>query len=424
MNTLIKDAFVLLGEGIVKQTDIGICDDKILYIGDIPEKWQINATIDGKDKFAMPGLVNAHTHASMTLLRSYADDMALMDWWKNHVWPVEAKMKKADIYWGAMLAAAEMIKSGTTAFADMYSDMEQVAKVVIESGMRAVLTRGSIGMAPNGQTALRENEQLFIDFHNTAEGRLSVMFGPHAPYTCPPDFLRQVVSIAQKRNGEIHTHLAETKKEVADCLAQYGMTPTELLEDTGILSCGVLAAHCVHLSEHDIELIAKYKVRVAHNPGSNMKLASGIAPVPDLLRAGICVGLGTDGASSNNNLDMLEEVNLAALLHKVNTLDPLAVPAGKALQMGTYNGAVALGFSDVGRIKPGYKADIILLNMNSEAWYPRHDLISLLVYSANSSSVDTVMVNGKVLMEHRNLLTLDEERILYEAEKRAKDLIK
>ena len=425
MNTLIKNASVLLPDGTVKTADIAVAGDSIAKIDTIGSEWQADTIIDATGKLAVPGFINAHTHASMTLLRSYADDMNLMDWLEKEIWPVEAKMHAQDIYWGAMLAAVEMIKSGTTTFADMYGpDMGEVAKVAADSGMRAVLCRGIIGVAPNGMQALESNKQLYKDYHGAANGRITVMFGPHAPYTCPPDFLRKVVAAAQEVKAEIHIHLAETKGEVENCLKEYGRTPFGLMEETGVLDCGVLAAHCVHLTDEDIALMAKYHVRAAHNPGSNMKLASGIAPVPDLLRAGICVGLGTDGASSNNNLDMLEEVNLAALLHKVNTLDPLAVPAGKALQMGTYNGAVALGFSDVGRIKPGYKADIILLNMNSEAWYPRHDLISLLVYSANSSSVDTVMVNGKVLMEHRNLLTLDEERILYEAEKRAKDLIK
>lgn len=327
MNILIKNANVLLADGKVKIADIAIKDSEILAVENIPETFKAEKVIDGTDKLATAGFVNAHTHVSMTLLRSYADDMKLMDWLENKIWPIEAKMKKEDIYWGAMLGIAEMIKSGTTTFADMYGDMDQVAQACIDTDIRAVLSRGIIGVAPNGNQALEENKILFRDFNNANDGKITVMFGPHAPYTCPPDFLQKVVKVSEKYNGEIHIHLAETKGEVENCLKEYGKTPIALMEKVGILDRGVLAAHCVHLTDEDIQIMKKYNVRVAHNPGSNMKLASGVAPVPQLLKAGVCVGLGTDGASSNNNLDMLEEINLATLLHKVNTLDPLAVPA-------------------------------------------------------------------------------------------------
>ena len=425
MNTLIKNAFVVCPDGNVKQADIAVTGNKITAIGKPPENWQADTTLDATDKLAVPGFVNAHTHASMTLLRSYADDMKLMDWLQNQIWPVEAKMVSDDIYWGAMLAAVEMIKSGTTAFADMYGpNMERVAEVVETSGLRAVLSRGLIGVAPTADESLASNVQLYKDFHGTANGRITVMFGPHALYTCPPDFLRKVTAEATKLGAEIHIHMSETKGEIEDCLKQYGKRPFAHVAETGLFECGTLAAHCVHLDDEDIDIMKKYHIRAAHNPGSNMKLASGIAPVPKLLQNGICVALGTDGASSNNNLDMLEEIQLAALLHKVDTLDPLAIPAFQALQMGTENGATALGFSDVGRLETGYKADITLFDMHSAAWYPRHDLVSLLVYSANSNSVDTVMVDGKILMEKRQLLTLDEERIFYEANRVAMRLTK
>lgn len=423
MNILIKDVNAILPEGVVKQTDIGVKDDKIAFIGDVPADFTADKIISGKDKLATPGFVNAHTHVSMTLLRSYADDMQLMDWLENKIWPIEAKMKKEDIYWGAMLGIAEMLKGGTTAFADMYGDMEQVAQACIDTDIRAVLSRGMIGVAPNGMQALEENKELFRDFNNANDGKITVMFGPHAPYTCPPDFLRKVVAVSEEYDAEIHIHLAETKGEVENCLKEYGKTPIALMEEVGILSRGVLAAHCVHLTDEDIAIMKKHNVRVAHNPGSNMKLASGVAPVPKMLEAGICVGLGTDGASSNNNLDMLEEVNLATLLHKVHNFDPLAVPAFKGVQMGTEYGAEAVGLKDVGLIKEGYKADIVLFDMNEPQCYPRHDLISLLAYSMNSSMVNTVLVNGKVLVENKQLMTIDEEKIKYEANRCTNNLL-
>lgn len=415
MTTLIKDAAVVLPNGKTQENDIVIEVNKITSIGKAPADLKADNVINAKGKLAVPGFVNAHTHASMTLLRSYADDMNLMDWLNNMIWPIEAKMRKKDIYAGAMLAAVEMIKTGTTTFADMYGDMEQVAQMTIESGLRGVLSRGIIGVAPNGEQAFKENKELFDNYHGSADGRITVMFGPHAPYTCPPDFLRRVAEAAKARKADVHIHLSETKGEVDDCLKNYGKTPMEIMEDTGIFDCGTLGAHCVWLSDKDIEIMAKHNVRVAHNPGSNMKLASGIAPVPQLLKAGVCVGLGTDGASSNNNLDMLEEIRLAALLHKVNTLDPLAVPAFEALKMGTEYGAKAVGLENLGRLEEGAIADITLFDMSGYAWQPKFDLISLLVYSAPSNSADTVIVDGRVLMEKGELKTLDEEKIIYEA---------
>lgn len=415
MNTLIKNASLLLPDGRVTEGNLAVEGNTIAAVGDVEENWAADVVIDGKDKFAVPGFVNAHTHISMTLLRSYADDMKLMDWLETKIWPVEAKMKKEDIYCGAMLAAVEMIRGGTTTFADMYGDMEQVAEATIESGLRGVLARGMIGVAPNGQQALGENKTLYKTYHGAGEGRITVMFGPHAPYTCPPDFLRQVVDAAAACQAEIHIHLSETKGEVENCLKEHGMTPIALMESVGILARGVLAAHCVHVTAEDIALMKKYGVRVAHNPGSNMKLASGVAPVPEMLRAGLCVGLGTDGASSNNNLDMLEEVRLAALLHKVHTLDPLALPAWEAVRMGTEAGAQAVGIKNLGRLEKGALADIVLFDLRGAEWCPKFDLVSLLAYAASSRSVDTVMVNGKVLMEKGELRALDEERICYEA---------
>ena len=425
MNLLIKNATVVLPDGQTKTANIAVEGSKILAIGEAPADFIAEQTIDAKDMLAIPGFVNAHTHASMTLLRSYADDMELMTWLNDHIWPVEAKMISNDIYWGAALAAVEMIQSGTTTFADMYGPfMERVADVVTESGMRGVLSRGIIGVAPDGEKKLEENVTLYEDYNGAANGRIKVMFGPHAPYTCPPEFLKKVAAAAQRLGAEVHIHMNETKAEIEQITKQYGKRPFEYVEDTGLFESPTLAAHCVHLSDDEIAIIKKHNIRVAHNPGSNMKLASGIAPVPRLLKEGVTVALGTDGTSSNNNLDMLQEVQLAALLHKVNEYDPLAVPAFEALKMGTEYGAKAVGLDGIGRIAPGAKADIVLVSMKGAAWVPRFNEVSLLVYSGSAADVDTVICDGKVLMQHRELLTLDEEKIKYEAQKCAERLTK
>ena len=416
---IIKNTSVLRYNGDIQSADIVIENDKIAFIGHV-----VNANvlaghvknlkiIDGKGKLAIPGFINAHTHASMTLLRSFADDKKLMDWLNEDIWPIEAKMKREDIYNGAALAAVEMIRTGTTAFADMYGPcMDEVAKVVEESGLRGVLSRGLIGVV-DGYKKLAENVELFKNFHNKADGRIQVMFGPHAIYTCPPDYLKKVAEAAAELGSEIHIHMNETLDEVNGCIKDYGKRPFEVVNETGLFDMGTLAAHCVHLSDNEIEIMKEKNIRVAHNPGSNMKLASGIAPVCRLMDEGITVALGTDGASSNNNLDMLEEVKLAALLHKVDSLNPIAIPALEAIRLGTENGAKAIGLKDVGRIEKDYKADIVLYDMKDIQWQPRYNPISLLVYSANSSSVDTVIVDGKILMEHGELKTLDEEKIIF-----------
>ena len=425
MNLLIKNATVVLPDGQTKNANIAVEGSKILAIGEAPADFIAEQTIDAKDMLAIPGFVNAHTHASMTLLRSYADDMELMTWLNDHIWPVEAKMISNDIYWGAALAAVEMLESGTTTFADMYGPfMERVADVVTESGMRGVLSRGIIGVAPDGEKKIEENISLYEDYHGAANGRIKVMFGPHAPYTCPPDFLKKVAAAAQRLGAEVHIHMNETKAEIEQITKQYGKRPFEYVEDTGLFESPTLAAHCVHLSDDEIAIIKKHNIRVAHNPGSNMKLASGIAPVPRLLKEGVTVALGTDGTSSNNNLDMLQEVQLAALLHKVNEYDPLAVPAFEALKMGTEYGAKAVGLDGIGRFEAGAKADIVLVSMKGAAWVPRFNEVSLLVYSGSAADVDTVICDGKVLMQHRELLTLDEEKIKYEAQKCAERLTK
>lgn len=418
--THIRNIEYLAEDGHIATGDLAIADGRFAYVGEVPPQWAASRVLDGKDLLAMPGFINTHTHAAMNLFRSYADDMHLMDWLQQKIWPAEARLEAEDVYWGTQLAIAEMLRTGTTTFSDMYFFMPDVARAVAESGIRACLSRGMAGIAPNAETALTESASFFREYHGAADGRITVMLGPHAPYTCPPAYLERVVSMAHDLRAEVHIHLAETAGEVADCQKEHGATPMELMERLGLLECGVLAAHCVHLSDADIELMARRKVRVAHNPGSNLKLASGIAPVPRLLDAGICVALGTDSAASNNNLDMLEEVRLAATLHKASTFNPLAVPAGQALQMATSAGAAALGLGpDLGTIAPGNKADLVLWDMNGLHWQPRHDRLSLLTYAANAQDVHSVFVAGRLLLDGGELTTIDTERLRHEVQKRS-----
>jgi 5-methylthioadenosine/S-adenosylhomocysteine deaminase len=424
MAILLKNAEFLIPDGTVSAGDIVVEGTTITEMGIVSGNYEFERTIDCRNKLAIPGLINTHTHAAMTLFRSYADDMLLMDWLEHKIWPAEANLEADDIYWGTLLAIAEMLKTGTTTFADMYFYMPQVAKAVSQTGIRAVLARGMAGVAPTANQALTESEDFFRQYHKAADGRITVMLGPHAPYTCPPDYLKKVVSLSERLGAQIHIHLSETVGEVEDCKKQYGKSPIELMDELGILDCGVLAAHCVHVSQTDIQIMKSKKVRVAHNPGSNMKLASGIAPVPEMLNAGICVGLGTDGAASNNNLDMLEEMRLAATLHKVHTLNPLVIPAKEAVAMAGSSGAQALGLENVtGKLSPGYRADIVLLDTHAPHWYPQHDKVSLLAYAASAGDVHTVMVDGKILLDNKKLVTIDEEQLFFEVQRRGMRLV-
>lgn len=412
-------------EGYIENGYLVIADDLIEQVGTgaVPIG-SYDKTINGWDKVVLPGFVNTHTHAAMTLLRGYADDLPLMEWLSTKIWPLEAKLNGDDVYWGTMLAIVEMIKSGTTTFNDMYFFMGEAARAVEESGIRAVLSRGMIGTSPDGQLALEDSRQLVKRWHKAAGGRIRFALGPHAPYTCPPDYLKQVVQLAEELEVGLHIHVAETRQEVDDIIRQYGVSPVRLMLDCGVFSRPAVAAHCVHLSQDDIAILAKCGVGVAHNPESNMKLASGIAPVPLLLESGIDVGLGTDGASSNNNLDMLQEMRTCALLHKVGSMDPTVIPAYQALKMGTVLGAKALGWGDqIGVLEAGYKADMILMNLNEANMIPLYDIPANIVYAAQAADVDTVIIDGRVVMENRRMTTIDEQEVLDRCKAIGRDLV-
>lgn len=414
---LINDVKIITKEGsqVVK---IGIDNDKIAFIStEMQADFVADTIIDGKNRLATPGFVNTHTHAAMTLLRSYADDMKLMDWLQKLIWPAEAKLNNDDIYWGSMLAIAEMIRSGTTTFADMYFFMNDVAKAVEETGIRAVLARGLTGDDNSDGKSLKENEEFYQNWHSKANGRITVMFGPHAPYTCSRNFLEKVIDSASKLDAHIHIHLAETTGEVDTCVEKHGKTPISYMNEIGLFNRPTLAAHCVFVNDEDIAIMKEKNVRVAHNPQSNLKLASGVAPIGKMLKQGLTIGLGTDGASSNNNLDLLEELRLVALLHKGVTYDPLLITAQEAFAMATVDGAKAVGLKNCGVLEVGAKADILLFDISKPHWQPQFNLLPLLVYSAQASDVVTVLVNGKILMQDYKLTTIDEERVNYEVNK-------
>lgn len=417
MNLLLDNITIIPMTGkdqVIEKGYLLVKDDIISQIGagTAPEG-RYDKIIDGTNKVALPGFINTHTHAAMTLLRGYADDMPLMEWLQTKIWPLEDRLTGEDIYWGTLLAAVEMIKSGTTTFTDMYFHMDEAARAVEKSGLRAILSRGMIGVGPESELAFTQSRALVERWQGAADGRITFMLGPHAPYTCPPDYLKRVMALADELGIGINIHLAETRGEFEDIKKQYGKTPVELMDEIGLFERQVLAAHCVHLTPGDIDILARKQVGIAHNPESNMKLASGIAPVPAMLEAGIAVALGTDGASSNNNLDMLQEMRSCALLHKVNTFNPTVIPAGQALEMATVNGAHALGLENqTGKLAAGMKADIILLGLDEAHMTPRYDILANIVYAGQASDVRTVIVDGKIVMEDRVIKTVDEQEIL------------
>lgn len=422
MTMLIKNVGLYRGGKVEEGKNILIEGTRIRSFPEDVEGISSDEVIDGKGMLALPGLINTHTHVAMTLFRSYADDLALMDWLQNMIWPAEAHLDDDIVYWGSMLAFAEMIRGGTTAFCDMYMFMESCAKAAEKAGIRGNIARGLAGVTSNGEKALEENIRLYQDWNNACDGRIRVMLGPHAPYTCPPEYLKKVRDASEKYGIPIHIHLAETKGEVETCIEKFGITPIALMNQIGLFDRPTLAAHCVHVNEEDIQIMAEKHVCVAHNPGSNLKLASGIAPVPKMRSAGITVGLGTDGASSNNKLDMFAEMRLAALIHKAAALDPFAVKADEAMQMGTAEGAKCLGYDDLGALDEGKLADIILIDRSGYHWKPRFNSISLAVYAGNSMDVDTVIVNGQLLMRGKELLTIDKEQLDFETERVTKKL--
>ncbi len=415
MGIVIENALVVLPEGaedVIRETSLYIEGDRIAGIGGKPAGFTADKVIDGTDKLVIPGLVNCHTHSYMSFMRNVADDLSFMDWLFGTIDPIEQQMTDEDTYWGANLAIIEMMKSGTTCFNDMQMNIHQTTRAVKESGMRAVICRGLVGSGNDeaGQSRLRQA----YEERDAAKDcdRLTFKLGPHAPYTCDDEFLKIVAAEAKKENMGIHVHLSESESEISQIQEKYGCTPIALAEKCGIFDVPAIAAHCVQVTDEDIQILKRKNVSVVTNPASNMKLGNGFAPIAKMLDAGVNVCLGTDGAASNNCLNMFHELSLLTLIHKGTGKTPQCVSAKEGFRIATINGAKALGLEkEIGSIEVGKKADLAVLDLNTPSLTPRNNLIAGLSYSANGSEVDTVIINGQVTMENRRLLTVDEKLV-------------
>ena len=420
MNILISNGIILPmnareGQELYFKGNIGIEGERIAFVSadheqayDFLAKHADCRQIDATGKIVMPGLINTHTHVAMALLRGISDDVPLMEWLEQHIWPIEGKMGYQEVLDGARLGILEMLMGGTTTFVDMYPYEEAVAEAAESAGIRAVVSPCPMDFRmEHFENDWRQVRKRFSDSR-----LVSMIMGPHAIYTLSQENLQRSISLSHELGVMNHVHLAETETEDHDAREKYGMSPTEYFEKAGLFSIHTLAAHCVKVDENDIEILARNKVSVAHNPQSNMKLASGIAPVKKMLDAGINVSIGTDGASSNNDLDMWEEMRTASLLQKVATMDPCAIPAYTALQMATVNGAKAIGREgELGEIRTGALADILLIDIEKPHLYPHTNLVSELVYSTHASDVNTVIVNGRIVVDNRKCLSMNAQEV-------------
>lgn len=419
MSILIKN--VLLGG---RARNIYIEGNEIEAISEASKEQVAEFVIDGTDKAAIPGLFNAHTHAAMTLLRGYADDMPLQEWLETKIWPVERKLTEDDVYWGTKLACLEMIKSGTIFFNDMYWHWRGSARAVAECGIRAALSAVFIDGfdEEKAKEQIIRNEALYKESKELPE-RIIFALGPHAIYTVSESSLCWVRDFAEKHDLLVHIHLSETKTEVEDCITRHGMRPVEYLNELDFLCARTIACHCTHLSRNEMELLKKHNVKIVHNPTSNMKLAAGRKQYDELKRLGLYanIALGTDGCASNNNLDMFEEMKMASLLQKAYSGDPTCMPAKEAFGLATGNAARMFRLN-AGEIAEGKLADVVLLDLKNVNLVPNHNLISNIVYSANGSCVDTVICDGEILMEERKVK--GEEEIKEKAQEVAYEIVK
>ena len=424
MKTLIKNAVLLdmvENEPNIRKTDILINDKIIEKIDQNIENLNYENVIDANEMIVMPGLVNTHTHLAMSIFRGYKDDRKLMDWLENAIFPVEDKLRPDDIYWNSYLSCIEMIKSGTTTFNDMYFRMDKTIEAVENSGMRGVIawsiTDDSI------RDKIERTREYFYKY-NYKDSKIKIYVSAHAPYTCNPETIKLCVDLAKELNTGIHIHLSETTKEEEIISEKYGQTATEYLNDLDLFDVPVVLAHGIYISDSDLEILKNIRGGISHNPISNCKLSSGICNVTKLRKNGINVGIGTDGIGSTSTLDMFEEMKTAAYLQKINTMEPTSINAYEILKMATIEGAKVLGLDDeIGTVEVGKKADLIFIDNNKTHLYPENDICANLVYSANGADVDTVMIDGKIIMQDRKLLDIDEEKVKEKVDKIVKRLL-
>lgn len=428
MKTLIKNGNVLFvdkNSDFVEVTDVVINGSKISYIGNVEDEKEYDKIIDATNKLVMPGFINMHTHIPMSYYRSYSDDMLLFDWLES-IWKTEDLLNSEEIYYGTMLGISELIKSGTTCFNDMYTFGSTIAKAAENAKFRAVIGHT---LMDKERAAQGENfgvsRELFKKYHESSNDRIRTIIGAHAIYTISEEYLKEIIDFAKEMETKIHIHISESKEELENCIKQHGKSPVEYLNDLGFFELDVLAAHCVHLSDNDIKILREKGIHVLYNPISNLKLANGFARIVDMKNEGINISLGTDSCGSNNNLSMFEEIKTAAIVNKGLTNNPTSLPAIEVIRMATINGAKALGIDDkVGSIKVGKNADITIIDLNKTHLRPTHNIVSLIVYAMQSSDVDTVLVDGNILMENRKLLTINENEVLRNIDKCINRLMK
>jgi len=413
---------------VLKEGSIVIEEGKIIAVGSdeaINKEYSADIEIDASKHIVIPGLINTHTHLAMTLFRGVMENVSGMDWLER-AWSIESNLTREDVYWGSLLGCLEMIKSGTTCFADHYFFMDAVVDAIRESGIRAALAQAIIEEGgPEGlDTTLEGSLKFAKQFNGALNGRITCMLGPHSAYTCDPELLNEVKELAEEKGLRVHIHLSESKSELKIIKQRYGTTPIRLLNKIGLLSPYLLAAHVVFADEEEIDLLKRGNVKVNHNPICKMKGGHGISPIAKMIRKGINVSIGTDGAGSNNNLDLLEEMKFAALLQPLAEHDPRAISSWDVLEMATVRGAIALGIEkEVGSIEVGKKADLVFLRRKVPHMIPFHNIPSLIVYSANGNDVDTVMIDGKIVMRNREVLTVKEKDVMREAQRTFEKLL-
>lgn len=422
MNILIENVKILtMADGeVIKNGNIYIENEKIKKITSDKIDFSYDKKIDGKNYLAMPGFVNAHTHVGMSLFRNFSDDVELMTWLNEKIWPLEDKLIAEDVYWASLLSHAEMIMTGTTSFADMYYFEDQTIKALEKSKMRAQISRG-LTLEDKNYKKIEENIELFKKYENSQNGRINIAFGPHAVYTTDKNYLKEINKYAKKYKMPIHIHLSETKTENTDCMKRFNQSPTEVFEECGIFENKTIAAHGVYLSDKDLDILSKYDVSVVHNPSSNLKLSSGFLDCTRVINKKINLAMGTDSSASNNNLSMIKEISLTSLVSKYN--NPQNLKAYDVLKMATINGAKALGLDDkIGTLEEGKLADIILIDLNNPNHTPQNNLISSLPYSTFDKDVSYVIINGDLVYDDKKFVYLNEKEIIKNAEESFKKL--